>query len=77
MRVETTDPTRSFVLAATPESVSLESGDSDQPDGVVRMPAEALLRLMFGRLDDSNGAGVDASAAKVNLAALRAVFPGF
>jgi uncharacterized protein (TIGR03083 family) len=77
VRVGTTGPARTFVLAATPESVSLESGDSDQPDGVVRMPAEALLRLTFGRLDDSNAEGVDPSGAKVALADVRAVFPGF
>jgi uncharacterized protein (TIGR03083 family) len=77
VRVETTGPTRAFTLAATPESVVLESGDADQADGVVRMPAEALLRLAFGRLDDSNAQGVDASGAKVSVADLRAVFPGF
>jgi uncharacterized protein (TIGR03083 family) len=77
VRIQTTDPSRTFVLVATPESVSLESGGSDQSDGVVRMPAEALLRLVFGRLDDSNSDGVDTSAAKVTVADLRAVFPGF
>ncbi len=77
VRIETTEPVRAFALTATPESVSMESGGSDQADGVVRIPAEALLRLTFGRLDDSNAEGVDASEAKVSVADLRAVFPGF
>jgi uncharacterized protein (TIGR03083 family) len=77
VRIETTDPARTFVLAVTPESVTLENGGPEQPDGVVRMTAEALLRLTFGRLDDSNTDGADVSAAKVTLADLRAVFPGF
>lgn len=75
--VETTGPDRTFTLAATPESVTLTPGGADQPDGVLRLPAEALLRLVYGRLDDSNADGVDASGAKVSLADLRAVFPGF
>jgi uncharacterized protein (TIGR03083 family) len=77
VRVETTEPARTLVLAATPESVTLENGGSDQPDGVVRMPAESLLRLTFGRLDDSNADGVDTSAARIGVSDLRAVFPGF
>jgi uncharacterized protein (TIGR03083 family) len=77
VRVETTNPTRTFVLGAAPESVSLENGGPEQPDGVVRMTAESFLRLVFGRLDDSNADSVDVSAAKVTLADLRAVFPGF
>jgi uncharacterized protein (TIGR03083 family) len=77
VRVETTDPARTLVIAATPESVSLENGGPDQPDGVVRMPAESLVRLTFGRLDDANSDSVDTSATKVTLADLRAVFPGF
>jgi uncharacterized protein (TIGR03083 family) len=77
VRVETTDPARTFALSATPESVTLDNDGSDRPDGVVRMPAEALLRLVSGRLDDANSAGVDVSAARVALADLRAVFPGF
>ena len=32
---------------------------------------------LFGRLDDSNADGVDASGAKVTVGDLRAVFPGF
>lgn len=77
VRVETTDPARTLVLAATPESVTLENGGSDQPDGVVRMTSEAFLRLVFGRLDDSSADGADTSASKITLADLKAVFPGF
>lgn len=77
VRIETTDPVRTVTLTATPESVTLENGGSEQPDGVVRMTSEALLRLVFGRLDESSADGVDVSAAKVTLADLRAVFPGF
>lgn len=77
VRVESTAPERAFVLSATPESVTLENGGSDRPDGVVRMTSEAFLRLTLGRLDDSNSDGVDVSAAKITLDDLRAVFPGF
>jgi uncharacterized protein (TIGR03083 family) len=77
VRIESTDPARTFVLSATPESVTLENGGSDRPDGVVRLTSEAFLRLTFGRLDDSNSDGVDVSSSRISLPDLRAVFPGF
>ncbi len=44
--------------------------------GVLHLPAEAFLRLVYGRLDPSHAPDVDASEA-TTLDTLRKVFPGF
>jgi uncharacterized protein (TIGR03083 family) len=68
----TTDPARTFVLDVG-EQVAMQPTDAAGPDPLV-LPAEALLRLVYGRLDpDSTPAGVD----DPRLAVLRTVFPGF
>jgi hypothetical protein len=49
----------------------------DQPDGQLRLPLEALLRLIGGRLPEKHTpAGVDITGS-LSLADLRAVFPGY
>ena len=49
---------------------------SCQPgSAVLRLPAEAFIRLVFGRLDDDHMASVQAE--NVDLGLLRRVFPGF
>ena len=76
--VITYDPERRFRLDAAPESVSLSPADpSPLPPGsaVLRLPAEAFIRLVLGRLDDEHASG--AETENVNLAALRRLFPGF
>jgi hypothetical protein len=80
--ISTTDPDRDFVLDAG-EAVSLTAGRGDGGDGAgaggdvrtLRLPAEALLRLVYGRLDPAHTpAGVEGDA---DLDVLRSVFPGF
>jgi hypothetical protein len=44
-------------------------------DGEIQLPAEALLRLFYGRLDPDHTPAYTAEA--IELDRLRAVFPGF
>jgi uncharacterized protein (TIGR03083 family) len=71
---------RAFLLDIGTESVTLtekssESEDSDNPvDGRLALPAEAMVRLVFGRLDPDHTPAFDASG--VDLDFLRERFPG-
>jgi len=70
--VVTTGPSRSFALDVGDE-VTLQPSAAPGPDPLV-LPAEALIRLVYGRLDpEHTPAGVD----DPRLAGLRTVFPGF
>jgi uncharacterized protein (TIGR03083 family) len=77
VRITTTDPARDYLLTSG-ESVSV----TDWPDaggGEVRrvtMPAEALLRLAYGRLDPEHTPASVAGDLEA-LDRLRAIFPGF
>ena len=81
--VETTEPARRYVLTVD-DAVAIEpDGEVEGADAVLRLPAEAWLRLLTGRLSDrwtpdsvSIESGAD-DANSVDLDALRAVFPGF
>ena len=73
LSVLTTDPERHYVLE-TSGAVSLTKADGeDAPQ--LQLPAEALVRLVYGRLDAAHTPPVDADG--VDLAELRALFPGF
>jgi hypothetical protein len=75
--VRTTAPDRSFTLTSG-DAVALEPGDGDPAtDGVLRLPAEAFLRLTYGRLDPTNADGAEVTGGSVTLDELRATFPGF
>ncbi len=77
LRVSTTDPERHFILE-TGEAVSLtESDGPGGSDGLpeLRLPAEALVRLVYGRLGPHHTPPVDADG--VDLDDLRRLFPGF
>lgn len=68
--VVTTGPERRFTLVSTDESVQLEeAGDGDAD---VTLPAEALIRLVYGRLDPDHAPIATTPA----LDTLRAAFPG-
>jgi uncharacterized protein (TIGR03083 family) len=72
LRIRTTDPHRVFALTQTSDGVTL-----DEVEGVkefdLELPAEAFLRLAYGRLDEKHTpAGIDPT----HLAELRRVFPG-
>jgi uncharacterized protein (TIGR03083 family) len=71
--VTTSDPTRVFTFALSPDAVSMsEGGEAAAAD--VRLPAEAFIRLVYGRLDrDHTPSGV---AEGEDLDELRKVFPG-
>lgn len=77
VHVATTDPRREFLLS-TGDPVGLEP-DSAAAAGSsaarLKLPAEALIRLVYGRLDPDHTPAVE--AAVVDLDALRQVFPGF
>jgi uncharacterized protein (TIGR03083 family) len=77
VRITTTGPDRDYLLTSGEESVSM----TDWPDDGaavphVQMPAEALVRLAYGRLDpDHTPASVTGDPDA--LEKLRAIFPGF
>jgi uncharacterized protein (TIGR03083 family) len=72
LHIRTTDPKRELALAQSDDGVTL-----NQVDGVelfdLELPAEAFLRLAYGRLDDQHTPkGIDTT----HLDELRRVFPG-
>jgi uncharacterized protein (TIGR03083 family) len=74
--VRTTDPARAFVVTLTPDAASFAPGSDDaatEPD--VRLPAEAFVRLVYGRLDP-NHTPAEVAGDLDALAELRSVFPG-
>lgn len=75
VRIGTSDPVRDLVVVVG-EPVALEEASPDEPyDGAVDLPAEALLRLVTGRLDLDHTPPHSQSGRR-GLSDLRAVFPG-
>jgi uncharacterized protein (TIGR03083 family) len=78
VRITTTGPDRDYLLA-TADTVIMTDYPQNGPDvpvGEVTMPAEALLRLAYGRLDPAHTpASVTGDPADLSL--LRGIFPGF
>jgi uncharacterized protein (TIGR03083 family) len=74
--VVTHDPDREFRLDAGPDTVSLSATRTGSDGGgpSVRLPAEALIRLVYGRLDPDHTP--DVSTDGIDLDTLRHVFPG-
>jgi uncharacterized protein (TIGR03083 family) len=76
VRVTTFGPDRDYLLSSG-ESVSMtEWPDDNEAVPQVRMPAESLLRLAYGRLDPAH-TPADVSGDPAVLDNLRAIFPGF
>jgi uncharacterized protein (TIGR03083 family) len=84
LRIRTVRPDRDYLFTAA-EAVSMTDLQADpgaltsaDAEGLneVSMPAEALLRLAYGRLDPVH-TPADVVAAPADLDQLRAVFPGF
>jgi hypothetical protein len=72
VHVRTTGPERDFALAVGREPVSLAPSTDDRaPD--LELPAEAFIRLVYGRLDPGHTPPVRGSA---DLGELRRMFPG-
>lgn len=75
VRVRTTSPEGDYLLDVG-EPVTLSDWvDGSAVDGVLELPAEALLRLLYGRLDPEHTPAYTAEG--IELDRLRAVFPGF
>lgn len=73
--VATTAPERHFTLTVGPEVVLAPDGTGGDEGPLLRLPAEAFLRLVYGRLDPAHTALDPAATAVVE--ELRPVFPGF
>jgi uncharacterized protein (TIGR03083 family) len=74
LRVQTSAPERTFSLRVA-DAVELTEGADGPADGELRLPAEAFLRLVYGRLDPAHTPAVDLDGP-VALDDLRRVFPG-
>jgi uncharacterized protein (TIGR03083 family) len=79
VQVSTTEPAREFVIHAD-GAVRLEPAQTEENrrDGELahlRLPAEAFVRLVYGRLDPAHTPAVEATG--VDLDDLRRIFPGF
>jgi uncharacterized protein (TIGR03083 family) len=76
VRVHTKDPDGDYLLDVADTVAMSDWAPGMGADGGIQIPAEALLRLVYGRLDVEHApAGV--SADGIDLDRLRAVFPGF
>jgi hypothetical protein len=65
-------PARAFALAIESDTVSID--DAPASDGTVQIPAEALLRLIAGRLDPAHTPDAVSVDGAVSLDELRALF---
>ena len=74
--ITTTEPARTFTLDTGGVTMTPGTGDAEA-SGSLDLTAEALLRLVYGRVDDSAVASGEVQASDVDLADLRVVFPGF
>jgi uncharacterized protein (TIGR03083 family) len=73
--ITTAAPARTMRLQATDEGVALTSPEADDPVGAsLELPAEALIRLVYGRLDADHLPAV--STDGIDLDTLRQMFPG-
>jgi uncharacterized protein (TIGR03083 family) len=78
VRVSTTGPERRFILE-TGEAVALTPSDdesaSDPDQAELRLPAEAFIRLIYGRMDEAHTPPTETTG--VGLDELRRIFRGF
>ena len=78
VRVSTTDPERQFILTTGDEVTLTPSDEGATPElglSELRLPAEALIRLVYGRLDEAHTPPTE--TAGVELDELRQIFRGF
>jgi hypothetical protein len=73
LHIRTSDPEKTFALTQSADGVTLREVEGVEAIDL-ELPAEAFLRLAYGRLDERHTpAGVDST----HLTELRGVFPGF
>jgi uncharacterized protein (TIGR03083 family) len=75
VHVVTTDPAREFLLTLGADP-SLRPWEDGATDATLRLPAEAFVRLVYGRLDAGHTPALDAESAQT-LDSIRAGFKGF
>jgi uncharacterized protein (TIGR03083 family) len=73
LRVRTTDPDRHFIIELSADGVSLAPHDAAATPNL-ELPAEALVRLVYGRLDPDHTPPFRGDEADLN--ELRLAFPG-
>jgi uncharacterized protein (TIGR03083 family) len=74
VHVSTSEPERHFILESA-ESVTLSASERAGGPPGLRLPAEALIRLIYGRLDPAHTPPVETDG--IDLDELRQMFPGF
>lgn len=74
LHVSTTEPEREFALVT--DGVRLEPWAGQSASGTVQLPAEALVRLVYGRLDLNPSPSVELVSSEITLDDLRTMFPG-
>lgn len=82
VRLRATDADADFLLDAGEEAVSLGPWPGGSPaaapaPGEIALPAEALVRLVYGRLDPASAPAAVQVFGGADLGQARAVFPGF
>jgi uncharacterized protein (TIGR03083 family) len=75
VRLRTAAPGGDYLLDVGETVTLADWAEGCDADGEIRLPAEALLRLFYGRLDPEHTPHY--SAAGIDLDRVRAVFPGF
>ena len=73
--VTTEAPDRRFLLAIGPGGTSLAEAGEGDIKATLRLPAEAFVRLLYGRLDPDHTPPVQTEGVDLDL--LRSAFPGF
>jgi hypothetical protein len=73
--VSTEGPDRRFLLSVGPDGPSLTDAGEGDIKATLRLPAEAFIRLLFGRLDPDHTPPVQTEGVDLDL--LRQTFPGF
>jgi uncharacterized protein (TIGR03083 family) len=76
--VATVEPARAFVVAAEGDTVELHAASDQAPDvdqAGLQLPAEAFIRLVYGRLDAEHTPSFTGDDSDLDL--LRQTFPGF
>ncbi len=76
IEVRTVQPERNLVLSLE-DKASLEEASDGPIDGVLELPAAAMIRLVYGRLDQDHTPAAVKTEGQADLDELRRVFPGF